>query len=195
MIAYNLKILLAIITLNVMLYIIFIVFLIVLVNEVNQPKPPTCSLGVFNVDNSWSSIVVAYQSIIAAISGLLSISFIVALLGFSSTIKKTRMGPHTKEAIAKIHAFAILCTIFFLIRSILFLYTAITKTPIPVLLWSLVEFFPLLGLFYLLFPKRTDRRRMTQSLNGSRRNTNTFNLSGSAAAIRTQSVNTRPMES
>jgi len=137
---------------------VFIVFIILFYTLPLLQNTP-CSLGSLNqhVRNQQEyNINLAYNIFVALICTTICIGFILAsgsvLLPMLAMLNRNKRRATLFNRIKLISFIALTCTICFLIRTALFLYSAITTNSITVIFFVLLEAIPNLGLVYYLRP-------------------------------------------
>lgn len=151
---------------NIVLYAIFIVFMFLISILPSIEKASVCFLGAQNNsirNSSFYRTKLAYWVIVSALCVIISVGFLIgasSLLKLVLSVERTGVNKHSQgghrsrrmNKLILITIVAVVCTIFLLIRSGLFLYTAITSKSINTILFVLLEVVPSCGLLYYLRP-------------------------------------------
>jgi len=144
---------------NIILYVIFTIFLFIQIAVNVDNNQQTCAVGDLNQILGGAdhySINLGYQVLMASLCCVMCIAYVAGSTAILSLFRGSIIKPtqHRRNLIQKITIFACIFTIFFLIRSALFLYAAITTSTIPVLVWTIFETVPVLGLLYMQLPPK-----------------------------------------
>lgn len=152
---------------NGIMYLVFVIFILLVAFSSQLESQLPCYLG----NSSASGDLVIYRirlaywiflSIICfAVSIAFLISFIFLMKPFLETQKRRRFD------IVLISVVATLCTVCMLIRSALFLYSAVTRKSIGPIAFVILEALPSIGLLYYLRPFGKAAFRSTSSVTRS----------------------------
>lgn len=151
---------------NIVLYAIFVVFMFLISILPSIEKPSVCFLGAQNNtlrNSSFYRTKLAYWIIVASLCVIISVGFLIgaaSLLRLVLSVERTGINKHSQgghrskrlNKLILITVVAVVCTIFLLIRSALFLYAAITSQPINIMVFVILEVVPSCGLLYYLRP-------------------------------------------
>lgn len=195
---------------NIVLYAIFIVFMFLISILPSIEKASVCFLGAQNNsirNSSFYRTKLAYWVIVSALCVIISVGFLIgaaSLLKLVLSVERTGVNKHSQgghrsrrmNKLILITIVAVVCTVFLLIRSGLFLYTAITSKSINTILFVLLEVVPSCGLLYYLRPyflismfksSKTSSRSSADSATGNSATPRTATRSGRSRSARSSS--------
>ena len=167
----------AFILLNVFMYSVFVVFIYLIAILPAATKLSPCFLG--NLDSAITSvertIKIAYWIFQLVVSILLAVGFLISLiflLRILVSLKKRDLGNKGKSSdktdtqMIIITVVALVCVVFLLVRSAIFLDVAVNTTTLHVIVFCLLEIIPQAMLVFYLHPFRCFREAGRQSTTG-----------------------------